>query len=226
MSKRPFICAECLILKGKPVGFWAKWHPSRHWKAHRFFIFNFVQFLVEQSFTMCKHSIVNSPCKASNKENRTRAFSLVEVAMSLGIVAFAFTALMGMLPIGLTLFRNAADTSVTTRIVQKVSGDLQQADFDTIQIAEDEILFFDEHGTSLPSSDGAIYWARVNVFPDAELPGSAGAGTSDLARVVIQVVHNPGAVQPSSGADGTWSESSGTRLIMRSLFVARNTPQA
>jgi uncharacterized protein (TIGR02598 family) len=175
---------------------------------------------------MCNHCLVNSPGKASNKENRISAFSLVEVAMSLGIVAFAFTALMGMLPIGLTLFRNAADTSVTTRIVQKVSGDLQQADFDTIKNAEDEILYFNEQGSSLPSADGAIYWARVNVFPDADLPGSAGAGTSDLARVVIQVVHNPGAVQPSSGPDGTWSEGSRSRLIMRSLFVARNTPQA
>lgn len=146
--------------------------------------------------------------------------------MALGIVAFAMTALMGMLPVGLSLFRSAADTSVTTRIVQKVAGDLHQADFDTITIAEDQILYFDEHGTSLPSAQQAIYWARVNVFGDAELPGSGGAGTSDLARVVIQVAHNPSAISPANGSDGTWQEGSGIRLIKRSLFVARNTPHS
>lgn len=146
--------------------------------------------------------------------------------MALGIVAFAFTALMGMLPVGLGLFRSATDTSVATRIVQKVSGDLQQADFDTISTAGSQILYFDEQGTALPSVNRAIYWARVNIFPNAELPGSEGAGTQDLARVVIQVAHNPAAKQPTSGSDGTWQEQDGVRLIKRSLFVARNTPQA
>lgn len=146
--------------------------------------------------------------------------------MALGILAFAFTALLGMIPIGLNLFRNAADTSVTTRIVQKVSGDLQQADFETISISEDQILYFDEQGISLPSETRAVYWARVNVFPAPELPGSAGTGTPDLARVVIQVVHNPKAIQPNAGEDGIWQEGSGIRLIKRSLFLARNTPRA
>jgi uncharacterized protein (TIGR02598 family) len=154
------------------------------------------------------------------------AFSLIEVAMALGIVAFAFTALLGMLPVGLGLSRSATDTSVATRIMQKVSGDLQQADFDSIATAGGNILYFDEQGTALPSMAGAIYWAQVNVFPNAALPGSGGSGTEDLTRVVIQVAHNPAAKQPTSSVDGTWQEQDAMRLIKRSLFVARNTPQA
>lgn len=153
-----------------------------------------------------------------------RAFSLIEVAMALGIVAFAFTALLGMLPVGLGLFRNATDTSVATRIVQKVSGDLQQADFETITSADGQILHFDEQGTILSSASGAIYWARVSIFPSVQLPGNSRAGTGDLTRVVIQVAHNPAAKEPTSGADGTWQEQAGVRLIKRSLFLARNTP--
>lgn len=155
-----------------------------------------------------------------------RAFSLIEVAMALGIVAFAFTALMGMLPVGLGLFRNATETSVATRIVQKVSGDLQQADFDSIASVESHVLYFDEQGTVLSSPSGAIYWAQVSIFSGAQLPGSAQANTGDLARVVIQVVRNPASKELTVGSDGTWQEQRGMRLIKRSLFLARNTPQA
>jgi len=144
--------------------------------------------------------------------------------MALGIVAFAFTALLGMLPVGLGLFRNAVDNSVATRIVQRVSSDLQQTDFDAVASAETEILYFDEQGNRLPSVSGAIYWARVNVYSDAELPGSA-ANSPDIARIVIQVAHNPGSAQPAANADGTWQEREGIRLIKRSIFLARNTPQ-
>ena len=157
---------------------------------------------------------------------RVKAFSLIEVAMALGIMAFAFTALLGMLPVGLGLFRNAMDSSVATRIVQRVSSDLQQSDFDTIASAGSEILYFDEQGNRLAAAGGAIYWARVNIYSDAELPGSSGAATSDIARIVIQVAHNPGSAQPASNADGTWQEQEGIRLIKRSFFLARNTPQA
>lgn len=153
-----------------------------------------------------------------------QAFSLIEVAMALGIVAFAFTALLGMLPVGLTLFRNATDTSVATRIVQKVSGDLQQADYDTLATAEGRVRYFDEQGTELLSSAGSIYWAQVNIFPGAELPGRA--NSTDLSRIVIQVAHNPVAAQPVADPDGTWREQDGLRLIKRSLFLARNTPQS
>lgn len=154
----------------------------------------------------------------------TRAFSLIEVAMAMGIVAFAFTALMGMLPVGLGLFRDATDTSVATRIVQKVSGDLQQADFNSIASADGNVIYFDEQGTVVSSVNGAIYWARVSIFSGAQLPGNSQVSNGDLARVVIQVAHNPAAKQPTSGSDGTWQEQAGIKLIKRSLFLARNTP--
>jgi uncharacterized protein (TIGR02598 family) len=151
-------------------------------------------------------------------------FSLVEVAMALGIVAFAFTALLGMLPVGLGLFRSAMDTSIATRIVQSVSSDLQQADFDALGTTTTGVLYFDEQGNAVSSPDQAIYWAKVNVFLQAVLPGSDAVTSSDIARVVIQVAHNPGAKVPSAGSDGTWQDQDGIRLIKRSVFLARNTP--
>lgn len=145
--------------------------------------------------------------------------------MALGVVAFALTALLGMLPIGLNLSRNAADTSVASRIVQKISGHFQQADFDTLPMAENQIRYFDEYGTELPSADESIYWARVTVFSNTKLPGSGQLGGDNLARIIIQVAHNPAGRATVVGADGTWQESEGIRVVKRSLFVARNTPK-
>lgn len=164
------------------------------------------------------------PCISSPRPKSARAFSLIEVTIALGIVSFALTALMGMLPVGLGLFRNATETSVATRIVQKVSGDLQQADFDSIASAESHLLYFDEQGTVLSSPSGAIYWARVSIFSGARLPGSTQANAGDLARIVIQVAHNPSSKELTPGNDGTWQEQNGIRLTKRSLFLARNTP--
>ena len=63
---------------------------------------------------------------------RVQAFSLIEVVLAIGIVAFAFVALIGLLPAGLANFRKAMNTSVGSEIGQRVFGDLQQSDFDSL----------------------------------------------------------------------------------------------
>ncbi len=52
--------------------------------------------------------------------------------MAIGIIAFAFVALLGMLPTGLNTFRKAMDTSVSAQIAQKISGELQETDYFTL----------------------------------------------------------------------------------------------
>ncbi len=61
-----------------------------------------------------------------------RGFSLVEVVLSLAIIAFAFTTMTGLLSIGLNQSRSAINASVTSQIVQQVRNELQQTDFNTI----------------------------------------------------------------------------------------------
>lgn len=60
---------------------------------------------------------------------RAAGFSLVEVALAVGIAGFALVSLLGLLPIGLNTFRTAMDTSVCAQIAQRVFNDAQQADF-------------------------------------------------------------------------------------------------
>jgi uncharacterized protein (TIGR02598 family) len=59
-------------------------------------------------------------------------FSLVEVALSVGIVAFAFVGLMSLLPAGLTTFRRALDVSICMQIAQRIVSEAQEADFDVL----------------------------------------------------------------------------------------------
>jgi uncharacterized protein (TIGR02598 family) len=63
---------------------------------------------------------------------RRGGFSLVEVVLAVGVVAFAFVAVLGLLPAGMTQFRQAIDTSVCAQIGQRVIMDAQQTDFDVL----------------------------------------------------------------------------------------------
>jgi type II secretory pathway pseudopilin PulG len=63
---------------------------------------------------------------------RQSAFSLVEVVLAVGVVAFAFVAILGLIPAGLTQFRQATDTSVGAQIAQRVIEDAEQSDFNTL----------------------------------------------------------------------------------------------
>jgi uncharacterized protein (TIGR02598 family) len=99
----------------------------------------------------------------------TGAFSLIEVVLAIGVVAFAFVALLGVLPVGLSTFRKAMDTSLGAEIGQRVINDLQESDFDSVmteakidltlpQTAQHGQLphrFFDDQGNEviLPNSN-------------------------------------------------------------------------
>ena len=65
-------------------------------------------------------------------KSKSAGFSLVEVALAIGIVAFAFVALLALLPAGLTTFRRALDISICTQIAQRIVSEAQQADFDVV----------------------------------------------------------------------------------------------
>ncbi len=62
----------------------------------------------------------------------TEGFSLIEVTLAIGVVAFAFVALLGLIPLGLSTFRKAMDASIGAEIGQRVLNDLQQSDFNTV----------------------------------------------------------------------------------------------
>ena len=102
---------------------------------------------------------------------------MIETALALGIVSFAFVGLMGLLPAGLTTFRKAIDTTVSAQIVQKIVSDAEQTDFDTL-FAQAE------------SSDANFYVLKTRYFDDqgSEIVTAGAVPTSaELVRILYQV---------------------------------------
>src|SRR5262249_8294149 len=91
----------------------------------------------------CKHNVsmrpLVTPSSRSPSRRRTSGFSLVEIALAIGIIAFAFVALMSLMPAGLTTYRRALDISICTQIAQKIVTEAQQTDFDTLSDANNTI---------------------------------------------------------------------------------------
>ncbi|MDQ3621918.1 MAG: Verru_Chthon cassette protein B [Verrucomicrobiota bacterium] len=175
------------------------------------------------------------------------AFSLVEVVLAVGIVAFAFVGILGLLPTGLNVFRTALNTSVTSQIAQKVINDSMQTDFDILtdrpktgshpqnftfiapRVEAPEFRYFDDQGNELPKERkaDAIYHVLVRITPGTRLPSSESReeGVSDeLATVTIQVAENPGSreLQIVSG-DPSDSGSVRRNLWTKTTGVAMQT---
>ena len=162
------------------------------------------------------------------------AFSLVEVTLALGIVAFAVIPILGLLPVGLDSFSSSMDRSIKSQISQRIITDLQQTDFDTLtqsQTGARQLAprYFDNEGNELGSSVGAIYWVNVVVATDTPLP--SGNPLDTLATVAIQVASNPGgktmdANSSYAGSGGAgkllWMAPDGMRIAGYSMVMARN----
>jgi uncharacterized protein (TIGR02598 family) len=96
-------------------------------------------------------------------------FSLIEVTMALGIVAFAFMAVISLLPIGLGRLRDAVNTTVQAQIVQAVSA---RASVGDVAAMDDLTLYFDDQAMeTVAGSETALYEVRTTVAPSVQVPG-------------------------------------------------------
>lgn len=124
--------------------------------------------------------------KRRKPEGSTRAFSLVEVTLAIGITAVALVSLMGMLPKGLQTLQRANDKAVMGRIHQQIMGEIQltpweKSDAGTSPLDEfdGQVRYYDDQGIELPSNEAGefshVYTARISIpSPDSSLPRSVG----------------------------------------------------
>jgi uncharacterized protein (TIGR02598 family) len=122
------------------------------------------------------------------------AFSLVEVVLALGIISFAFIALLGMLPVGLKSLKSSQNDTITTLIVQKVLAEAQQTRFANLSTLAGERFFTDEGGDATASN--YIYHALVSVPLDGSgLPSKANSGPGfaivpPLRTILVEISKN------------------------------------
>jgi len=63
---------------------------------------------------------------------RRRAFTLVEVTMAIGIISFSLLALVGLLPQGLRMLKNANDRSAAAGALSRLTGAVRNGNFDGV----------------------------------------------------------------------------------------------
>lgn len=123
-----------------------------------------------------------------------RAFSLVEVTLSLGILSFAFLSVVGLLPVGLEVSREAMDLTVSQQITSGLVQEVQQTDFSGLERMAAESVArprcFDDQGGRVFGDGSAGYRAALQVTPSTELP--SGGVTHRLARVTVWVLGTRG----------------------------------
>lgn len=130
-------------------------------------------------------------------------FSLVEVVIAMGIIAFALVALLGLMPVGLSTLRNAFDLTAEGMIVQKISSEACLTPFTKLAANYgNKTFYYDLEGlylTNSPASAPALtrYWVTTTVtdpgFPGSDKVSTANPLKKNLQTLSIQVITAPSA---------------------------------
>jgi uncharacterized protein (TIGR02598 family) len=109
------------------------------------------------------------------------AFSLVEVALALGLAAFATLAIFGLLSAGIDGSRAASNDAAIARTASSVVSQLRQKPFNNLR-GLNEDFFFSDSGIAVSNATDAAYRCRVetSAFTLPELLPEAAAAASPL----------------------------------------------
>jgi uncharacterized protein (TIGR02598 family) len=146
---------------------------------------------------------------------RIRAFTLVEVTLAMGIMSFAMVTLVGLLPVGMQVFREAIDTTVKAQIVQSITSMAEQTDLCSLgsgtavakkvsaeltspeaRVAAGPVYYYFNDQGGQVSREEAIYTAAVVYWQppaggqQSNLP--TGTTSSSFATLWIDIYNNKG----------------------------------
>ena len=108
-------------------------------------------------------------------------FSLIEVSIALGVVTFAAVSILGLLPTGLVVMRDAMNQTVESQIVRSIAGQSVVANF--ANLTDGSPFYFDDEGQRIFAAEGSVYTVSLsNTTP--VYPGSTNAGTNLSASLV------------------------------------------
>lgn len=133
---------------------------------------------------------LSQPLTMVRKPRSHQGFTLVEVVLAIGIIALAFVPVLGLLPVGASVAREAIDTTVEAQITQLMTNQAQQTDFSVLdKLTDMPPQYFDYQGNKTEAAQ-AIYEAEFHVSARTDLPG--GVATSRLKTVTICILSSKG----------------------------------
>lgn len=127
-------------------------------------------------------------------------FSLVEVTLAVAIAALGFITLLGLLPTGINMAKEASRMSTGSRIIQRLNGELQSMDWDDINWkGYSPLRYFNSEGSEISTTSA-----------------DADALTRDLAYVAsIQLPTEPLDVVLPTGDKGSASGTQPAQFLRR-----------
>jgi uncharacterized protein (TIGR02598 family) len=160
----------------------------------------------------------SSPSPAALRRSpllRAAGFSLVECVLAIGVVSFAFVSILAMIPMGMTAFRQAVDTTVGSQIVHRLINEAQQTDYSTLVATPTTERYFDDQGNEVQTIADSIYTVDVTVTAPTTLPNTATPDSTNLATVVVRFANNPGHRPTPFDGTNPLSYATYTALIAR-----------
>lgn len=130
--------------------------------------------------------LLPSKLRSGNK-SRKYAFSLVETVLALGIVGFAVTAVVGLLPLGLKNFRHAIDLNARTEVVRDLVSLARQTPFAELSTLKGPFLFDDSGIRTTSDNPNAAISVSVHIEMATEIPSPDGYSNQNLARLQIEM---------------------------------------
>lgn len=116
--------------------------------------------------------------------------SLIEVVLSLGILAFAIVPLIGLLAIGSTGYRDAMDQTVEAAIIQNVRTMAGQV----TNITNLPVSYYKDDGTPTDSNSAMVLYKVVNTVTNGVFVGTNANGTNILNQTIADqysIIHIP-----------------------------------
>lgn len=127
----------------------------------------------------------------------SRAFTLVEVVMALGIVSCSLLIIVGLLPVGLRTLNDSAVQYGMTTIGQQISSALQEMPFtaSTNSYGIDKLsqtnYYYTREGAQTTSGDGFRYFAVSFSTGNSTVPGATATYPTSIQTVKATVTYPP-----------------------------------
>lgn len=180
--------------------------------------------------------------RRAGPRRRTPAFTLIETALALGIVAFALIPLIGLLPVGLQMSRNASDLTIAAQIAQRLSGMVQQSDDPSSTLKKDgaspliqSYYAFDNEGqpvsqlsntTTALGSGAAVYSAAIIpaqvVQEESTSPTVSLVDGPKAVSLIVRVVNDPGQRLKSKDPAKPLPEDMKSQAILLPVYLPDN----
>jgi uncharacterized protein (TIGR02598 family) len=116
-------------------------------------------------------------------------FSLVETVLAMGIVSFAMLGILGLVPLGLSHFRQAMTMTAESQILQGLSNDLLLADYDKLvnqfTVSGGKVTYYyDDQGGEVDSgAEERLYTVTVELVDLAAADLSSTAGKTAAIQI-------------------------------------------